>query len=379
MHKKLNILIFGGRTFPVTKRKVQKFLEYKLTRWIEQHGFDKENLIFWSGDANGADQFHYLSKNHDSDLKLYPANWQPNGRNQPTDFSAGYKRNKKMFSDFIRCPYRLAVMCTTWNARENGTAHMRNLITNHSKKTPVLHIFTRSKNKDMITHNNLMIEGKPQIVFYDTICHLNHVPAKICKLSTSDKRNIDREILTENKNNKAYGVRWASLDQTKNLDSINTLSDLAKWKDGRYEKECEHVVGYSDPQDFKANSLQFLDPPIHRAIDARLKTTGEETEKLIKILKKEKSTIVKSEIDILTDKFLLSHEPPSEGTETTSTNIRYPVLETRVDFLNKNPIPNSVLTTWKRHTHAPNGFTTRQEIADSRTAKAKRANAGLSY
>jgi hypothetical protein len=81
-----------------------------------------------SGHASGVDSLgERFAKDHDLDLKLFPADWDGLGK------KAGYVRNEQM------AQYGDALLAF-WDGKSKGTKHMIDLATKHGLKVKVIDI-----------------------------------------------------------------------------------------------------------------------------------------------------------------------------------------------------------------------------------------------
>ncbi len=114
----MKLIIAGGRDYPPSEQDV----EY-VTNLVEKEGVTE----IVSGGARGADAFgESMAVDLDLDLKIFPADWDNNGK------AAGFVRNAEMAN------YADAVLLFPGG---RGTAHMRKMAENR-----FLRIFERYEN-----------------------------------------------------------------------------------------------------------------------------------------------------------------------------------------------------------------------------------------
>ena len=106
MKDTFNVIVAGSRSFgnyALLKEKLNAILKEKKTT---------HQVQIISGGAAGADKLGEIyAKEHDLDLKLFPANWQLHGN------KAGYIRNTEM----ARHAQAVVVF---WDGKSSGTRHM---------------------------------------------------------------------------------------------------------------------------------------------------------------------------------------------------------------------------------------------------------------
>jgi hypothetical protein len=106
MKDTFNVIVAGSRSFgnyALLKEKLDAILKEKKTT---------HQVQIISGGAAGADQLGEIyAKDHDLDLKLFPANWKLHGN------KAGYIRNTEM----ARHAQAVVVF---WDGKSSGTRHM---------------------------------------------------------------------------------------------------------------------------------------------------------------------------------------------------------------------------------------------------------------
>lgn len=117
----ISVIVAGSRSirdYEVVNRGILKGIEV-----FRKSGYLLNKVI--SGGAGGVDSLgERWAKENKVPLEVYPANWQPDGADGKTDYSAGFKRNILMAGV-------ADALIAIWDGKSNGTRHMIETAKNH--------------------------------------------------------------------------------------------------------------------------------------------------------------------------------------------------------------------------------------------------------